>query len=99
MPAKVFQFLVLREFERSVVFAAGLDVPQLVTNVFQMIRFRGLPAHARERQRSAPVSRSKLQACFELAPRLIDAAVELQLQAAEITKIRVIETIGLCAIH
>ena len=97
--AQVFQFLVARELEGGVVFAAALDLGNALGDEVQMIVGVGPATQTRQRERGAAEGRAQAKAGFDLGFDFLHAAVELQLQGAEIAKVWRVQSQVAGAIH
>ena len=97
--AEIFEFLVARELDRGMLFAAVRDSPDAAREIIQMIALGRLLAQARELERRARRCVGHAQAGVELGLGLLHATVEDELHAARKTEFSAVRTGGLGAIE
>src|SRR5579863_6437795 len=76
-----------------------LDLLDLPANVGKMVAVGSLPFQSGQSERRAPKRWPHFQAGFHLLFSFVETTIELQLQAAEVAKIRVVVAQSLGSIH
>ena len=97
--AEVVELLVQRELERGVVFGARCHRRQPRADEVDMVACRRLPADACKGQRGATERGAQAQAGFQFRFGVCQAAIELQLQRAEIAEVGCVEAGVARAVH